>query len=97
MPVQGTTLESGRKKQEHMFYAYILKSDKDGKYYYGSCESIEDRLEKHNSGQVKATKHRIPFVLHYLEEFDTRSEAFKREHFFKTIDGYRWLKENKIT
>ncbi|MDQ6904196.1 MAG: hypothetical protein M3139_14440 [Bacteroidota bacterium] len=55
------------------------------------------RLEKHNSGEVKATKHRIPFVLHYSEEFSTRSEAFKREYFFKTIDGYRWLKENKIT
>ena len=80
-----------------MFYAYILKSEKDGKYYYGSCENIMTRLEKHNSGNVKATKYRIPFVMHYSEEFSTRSEAFKREHFFKTIEGYRSLKENKIT
>ena len=97
MPVQRTPVESGGKERLNMFYAYILKSDKDGKFYYGSCENLEIRLAKHNSGQVKATKHRTPLVLHYKEEFNTRSEAFKREQFFKTIDGYKWLKENKIT
>jgi putative endonuclease len=79
-----------------MFYAYILKSDKDGKYYYGSCENIALWLSKHNSGQVKATKHRTPFVLYYKGEYYSRSEAFRREQFFKTIKGYNWLKVNKI-
>ena len=80
-----------------MYYTYILRSEKDGRYYYGSCEDIEKRLSKHNSGQVKATKYRIPFVLHYHERWNTRSEAFKREQFFKSVDGYKWLKENNIT
>ncbi len=80
-----------------MFYAYILKSEKDGKYYYGSCENLDLRIKKHNAGQVRATKYRTPVLLHYKEEFSTRSEAFKREQFFKTVDGYKWLKENKIT
>jgi len=34
--------------------------------------------------------------LHYFEEFETRSEAFKRERFFKSIDGYNYLKSQKI-
>jgi putative endonuclease len=38
-----------------MFYAYILKSFKDGRYYYGSSEDLEKRIAKHNNGQVKAT------------------------------------------
>jgi len=80
-----------------MYYAYILESIKDGKYYHGSCEDLEARVAKHNSGQVRSTKYRRPFVLHYQEKFNSRSEAFKREKFFKSVDGYRWLKDNKIT
>lgn len=79
-----------------MFYAYILKSEKDERFYYGSCEDLDERITKHNLGYVKATKYRRPFILHYIENFATRSEAYKREHFFKTVDGYRWLKEQNI-
>jgi putative endonuclease len=78
------------------FCSYILKSQKDGRYYYGSCKNVEVRLSEHNAGKVKATKFRRPFVLHYLENFETRSGAYKRELFFKTIDGYKWLKEQNI-
>lgn len=28
-----------------MFYSYILKSEKDGKYYYGSTENLKMRLQ----------------------------------------------------
>jgi len=79
-----------------MYYAYILKSLKDGKYYYGSCESLDKRLLMHNKGRVKSTKSRMPFVVHYYETCISRTEAQKREYFFKSIDGYRWLKANGI-
>ncbi len=83
-------------KETMIYFAYILKSEKDNKYYYGSTENIENRLNKHNRGDVKATKNRRSFVLHYKEEYVTRSEAYKREQYFKTIDGYNWLKNNQI-
>lgn len=79
-----------------MFFAYILKSLKDGRYYYGSCVDLNQRLEEHNSGKTKSLRGRLPLVLHYSEEFKTRSEAFKREKYFKSVDGYRWLKNNGI-
>jgi putative endonuclease len=79
-----------------MYYSYILKSLKDGRYYYGSSEDVEKRLRKHNSGQVRSTKGRIPFVIHFVEEHESRSLAFQREMFYKSIDGYNYLKENKI-
>ena len=79
-----------------MYFTYILKSLKDGKYYYGSTSNLENRLKFHNKGRVKATKARIPLILHYSERYKTRSEAVKRELFFKSIDGYNWLKDNKI-
>jgi len=78
------------------YYTYILKSGKDSKFYYGSTSDLQKRLIAHNAGKVRATKGRRPFVLHYSEQFTTRSEAFKRERFFKTIDGYLWLKSQNI-
>jgi len=79
-----------------MFWAYILKSKKDNSHYYGSTSNISQRLKEHNSGKVRYTKGHIPYVIHYIEEFKTRSEALQREQFFKSIDGYNWLKNHKI-
>jgi len=79
-----------------LMFAYILRSIKDGTYYYGSTKDLESRLKEHNNGKVKYTKGHRPYKLHYLEEFSARKEAFERERFFKSIDGYNWLKENGI-
>ncbi len=78
------------------FYAYILKSLSYGNYYYGSTNDLEKRINQHNNGQMKYTKGRRPWILHYFEEFDTRSEAQKREYFFKSIEGYNYLKQANI-
>ncbi len=79
-----------------IYYSYILRSLKDNSFYYGSTSDLEKRLSEHNKGKVKYTKSRFPWAVHYYEKYNTRSEAVKRELFFKSIDEYRWLKENKI-
>jgi len=79
-----------------MFYTYVLKSLKDSGYYYGHCADLEMRIAKHNSGKVRSTKSRKPFQIHYFDIFNTKSEAFKREQFFKSFAGRQWLIENKI-
>lgn len=79
-----------------MFYAYILKSLKDSTYYKGSTDDLKKRIKQHNSGKVRYTKGHLPYKLHYFEEFDTRAEALKREKFFKSVEGYKWLKKNNI-
>jgi putative endonuclease len=80
-----------------MFYTYILKSEKTGRFYYGATSNLEERLKYHNTGQVRSTKHGAPWVVHYFEEFPTMEMALQREKFFKSVDGYRFLKENRIT
>ncbi len=50
----------------------------------------------HNAGRQKYTKGRRPWVIHYTETFKTRAEAMQRERFFKTIDGYNFLKSKEI-
>jgi putative endonuclease len=79
-----------------MFIAYILRSEKDNTYYYGSTNDLTNRIKYHNSGKVRYTKGHLPYKLHYSESFESRSEAMAREKFFKSIDGYNWLKKEKI-
>ena len=79
-----------------MFQSYIIKSLKDQTYYYGSTENLEKRIQVHNSGKVRFTKGHTPYKLNYYENFKTRKEAIARERFYKTIDGYKWLKSKGI-
>jgi len=78
------------------YFTYVLKSEYDGTHYYGCTNNLRERLDIHNSGKSKYTKGRRPWVLHYFEEFATRSEAIKRERFFKSIEGYIFLRNKKI-
>jgi len=75
------------------YYVYILKSEKDGGYYFGSTQNVEERLERNNAGSVKSTKYLRPLKLYYFEECKTKKEGEKREKFFKTYSGYLWLKK----
>ena len=79
-----------------MYYAYILRSLKNGKHYFGSCEDLQKRLSIHNAGKVRSSKSGIPYIVLYSETYETRSAAFQREMYFKTLEGRNWLKINKI-
>ena len=70
-----------------MFYCYVLKSKKTGRRYVGSCESLESRINRHNSGNVPATKHGIPWIILHAEEFPNRPDALARERFYKMGRG----------
>ena len=79
-----------------MYFVYILKSLKKDFHYYGSTKDLNLRLREHNYGHVRSTKANRPYVIHYFETFKTKSEALEREKFFKSINGYNWLKQKKI-
>ena len=80
-----------------LFYlTYILKSLKDDGYYYGHFKDLEKRLKNHSAGKVRSTKSRRPFIICYTEKYPTKTEAAKREYFFKTIDGTTTFKSSGI-
>ncbi len=78
------------------YYTYILKSLKDERYYYGHTFDIENRLKTHNSKKVRSTKSRTPFILHYFEIFETKSEAYRQEVFFKSAKGKVYLRAKEV-
>ena len=75
-----------------MFYAYVISSRKALFLYKGHCEDLSERLKQHNSGMTESIRSYTPFDLVYFEEFLTRNEAIKREKYFKTAAGRRYLK-----
>ena len=72
---------------------YVLQSLKDNRTYVGSTNDFVRRLKQHNSGQVKSTKSRAPFKVLFTEEFETLSEARRRELWWKSSVGRRELKK----
>ncbi len=69
---------------------YFLQSLKDEGFYIGCSEDPIKRLDKyHNRGKVKSTKSRAPFKLVYFEEYESKTEAYKREYFLKRPSGYQ--------
>jgi putative endonuclease len=78
------------------FDVYVLKSEKDGIRYIGSGEDSGERLRRHNKGDYQFTKGHRPWKLIYKEQYNSRSEAMKRERFLKSGQGRKWLDENGI-
>ena len=79
-----------------MFYAYVLKSITKDYFYKGHCENLEKRMLEHNSGMTTSIKPYIPFKLIYSEQFKLRIDAVKREKYFKTSAGRKFLKDKII-
>jgi putative endonuclease len=71
-----------------MFIVYLIYSSQYQKSYVGYTSDIEKRLYEHNNSELKSyTKSFRPWVLIYAEEYPTKSEAIKREKYFKTGVG----------
>ena len=81
------------------YYCYIIESKTLGKYYIGSCANIEKRLNYHNNGWSRYTKAGIPWILCYLERFDSKKEALQRERSIKLKKSKKYIEsliENNI-
>lgn len=66
-----------------MYYVYILQSRKTGRHYIGSTQDVTKRLQEHNRGKMKSTKHGSPWEVMYTEAVGSRSQAFGREQQLK--------------
>jgi len=75
-----------------MFYVYILFSDKDNGFYIGFTAHINQRLKKHQDGEVFSTKTRRPLHLIYYEAHRNKYDALRRERYFKSNKGRTTIK-----
>jgi putative endonuclease len=77
-----------------MYYVYILKSHKDGSLYKGQTKDLSERLKQHNNSKTKSTKNKAPWVIIYYEKYNSLLQALKREKYFKSAAGRRWICKN---
>jgi len=76
-----------------MFYVYVIRSERDGRFYVGMCMDLERRIKEHNSGKTFSTKGYRPWGLFFVEEYTSRTEARKREKFLKGGSGKEFIKQ----
>ncbi|MEM9327860.1 MAG: GIY-YIG nuclease family protein [Bacteroidota bacterium] len=76
-------------------YVYAISSTTRSYIYVGMSDNLRRRLEQHNAGKNRTTKPYLPFVLIWVEEFPSRSEARKREKYLKSGVGKEFLKACK--
>jgi putative endonuclease len=75
------------------YYSYVIRSLKNGILYKGSTDNVEKRIATHNAGKVKYSSKLLPWKVVLYEEFNSRTEAMKREKWYKTGVGREWINE----
>ena len=74
-----------------MFTVYVLYSATRDRYYVGQTNDLPDRIRRHNEGRNKATKSGGVWTLVYSEQYETRSEAVRRESEIKARKSRRYI------
>ena len=74
-----------------MYYVYILHSEKRQRYYVGSTWDLDKRLIQHNSSHKGFTSVGGPWKLVYSETCETKTEALKRERYFKRMKSATFI------
>lgn len=74
-----------------MYYVYILYSSTLNLYYIGAAEDPNERLKKHLGKHKGFTSKAKDWTIKYVESFELKSEALKRE---KTLK--RWKNRSRI-
>ncbi len=75
------------------YCVYVLKSLKDDFHYIGHTKDLNKRLRSHNYKKVRSTKGHAPYQVIYTEYYHSRTEAAKREYYFKQAGGNIWLRQ----
>ena len=74
-----------------MYFTYILKNKVDNQLYVGYTLDLQNRIKEHANGLVPVTKGRRPLKLVYYEACLNKDKAVRREKYFKTGFGRRFL------
>lgn len=80
-----------RKQEARLAFVYLLGcSDKDGvRTYVGWTHDIAARLKRHNSGKGARSTRGRDWQLLYVEYFDDKESAMRREYYLKRARAFR--------
>lgn len=76
-----------------MHYVYLLKCS-DQKTYVGCSSDLKERIIRHKSGSVPATKNRLPIELVSYFAFSNKYTAYDFEKYLKSGSGRAFMKKH---
>lgn len=76
-----------------MYFVYILKSVNFAKTYTGISDNVERRLIEHNNGYSYFSKRYRPWIVLFTVAVTDKIEARKKEKYFKSAAGRRWIRK----
>ena len=75
-------------------YVYILQSQTDDeRFYTGLTDDLQDRLRRHNAGEVAHTAKFRPWKIKTAIAFTDRERAAAFEHYLKSASGRAFAKK----
>jgi len=74
-----------------MYHTYIIYSEGIDRYYIGSTDDLQRRLNDHNTGRTPSTRLKGPWTLKWSRAFTTRSEAMAEEKRLKAKKSRTYL------
>ena len=75
-------------------YVYVLKSLKFDRYYIGSSENPDNRLNNyHNLGKVIATKYGVPWIIVFAQKYLSIKIARQIEYKLKSFKSRKIIEE----
>ena len=80
-----------------MWYVYILRSERDGRFYVGSTDDLKRRTREHKDGRCAATRNRRPLTLEAYVAVKEDSTARSLEAYLKTGSGIGTLRKRILT
>ena len=70
-----------------MYFVYILKSIKTGKYYTGVTKNLGRRIKEHNTHNSDFTSWSGPYKLNWYCVFNDKTKAYDFEKYLKSSSG----------
>lgn len=67
-----------------MWYVYILRNDKNKRFYIGATKDIARRIKEHNRSKERSVTHFGKYELIYSEEYATFQQVRQREQQIKS-------------
>lgn len=78
-----------------MHHVYILRCN-DGTYYTGCTHNMNDRIMRHQKGDVSYTKNRLPIVLVFHCSFPEKIKAYAFETYLKSGSGIAFRNKHLV-
>ena len=74
------------------YYVYVIRNP-HGQLYIGSTDDLDRRIQQHQQGEARWTRHRGPWTLVSSEVFPSRANAMRRERHLKRGRANQQLRE----